>query len=504
MKRSIAYIGGCLGWMIIILSSCQKTLDVPSSHLVPAKQMWQTKNDARSALFATYGLLRAALANNNAYLVYGELRAGDFQSTSNVDVKAVIDNKLNATSSDMEAWKNWRRFYATIAQANLCLDKLPLVHENDFRYTEDELRLDQANVRFIRALTYFFMVRIWGDVPLVTGIDGNNLRTVERTDRNEVLDFVVQEAELALQDLPWQYNNTFPEQKGQYWNQSADFWKGKVATKTAAYALLAHVAAWRGDYFGAARYLNDIITNQSLGGFDWSYTTTLTSTSGGVFMGESADIIFFLSAFAEYQEASNTGHIESWTMAAPYITRRLPVIYIPNDTIIGIFNEQEDERFYIDTNDIPHGDYFTGFGNPVPLFSKVRLLTTSGEAPLEEYQSGIVIFRYEEIELLQAEAMFFLGETDQALQWLNTVRNQRGLADYSGSVDDLGTAILQERRRELLGEGWRWYDLIRFGRVNAYTGITDADIQQGALFWPLAKDVLTGNPKVEQSPFWQH
>lgn len=503
--RTDLYIKFFISFLLLsMVCACNKTLTVPSSHLVPVRQMWKTKNDARSAVFATYGLMRAALASNNAYLVYGELRAGDFSSVSNANLRAVIESDLNATSQDLEGWKNWKRFYATITQANLCIDKLAEVHENDFRYTKNELRLDLANVRFIRALAYFYLVRIWGDVPLVTDLPGNGFKLVRRTDKDTILDFAAQEAMDALQALPWQYNGESPEQKGKYWGQDAAFWKGKVATKGAAYALLAHIAAWRGNYYNVAKYTKEITDNKSLEGFDYSYTSTLTSSTGGVFMGQSDDIMFFLSAYSDYQESSSTGHIEAWTLAQPYITRQTPIIYVPNDTITGVFNEQGDERFSIDPDGASSGNYFTGFGNPIPVFSKIRLLTTDGNHPLENYQSGIVIFRYEEIELLQAEANYFLGNMEEALHWLNTERGQRGLSDFTGTGEHIGAAILQERRRELIGEGWRWYDLIRFGRVAEYTGMTQQDIQEGALLWPIAKSILAGNKNISQNAYWQH
>ncbi|MCH5719343.1 RagB/SusD family nutrient uptake outer membrane protein [Niabella hibiscisoli] len=73
----------------------------------------------------------------------------------------------------MEEWKSWRRFYAVIAQANLCIENLPKILEKDIRYNQQNLKVDVASARFLRALAYFYIVRIWGDAPLITtSIDG--------------------------------------------------------------------------------------------------------------------------------------------------------------------------------------------------------------------------------------------------------------------------------------------------------------------------------------------
>ena len=507
MNRSKPYFCGAAvicALLALTVPGCKKNLDEPSTHLVPAAKMWQVKNDARSAVFATYGLFRAALADNNAYLAYGELRGDDFVSTAANDLGAVISNNLNVRSDRMDEWKNWRRFYAAIAQANSCLANLHKVRENDFRYTENELSLDLANVRFIRALAYFYLVRIWGDVPLITADPDGSFKPVARSSQQEVLDFAAAEALKAAQDLPWKYDGSFPEQKDNYWGQSASYWKAIIAAKGTCYDLLAHIAAWQGHYLDAEQYTRMITDYISLSGYDWSYTSTVTNPNGGAFQGQSDDIIFFLPFLSDYQESSREGHIEEWALSEPYIPRKLPDIYVPNDTILGIFNERSDERFSVDSSGVGTGDFFTGYGKPVPVFSKIRQVVSTDNVPMRYYQSGIILFRYEELELLRAEALLFIGKTADAVIWLDAVRTRRGLKAYDPAVNGpLEDAILQERRRELIGEAWRWYDLKRFGKTAAYTGLSPAALSQGALYWPVA-DQLLQSGVIQQNPYWKN
>lgn len=489
---------------MFLVPSCKNTLDVTPANLVPVQNMWKVKNDARAAVFATYGLLRAALANENAYLAYGELRAGDFKSVSRTDLQAVTGNNLQVGTKEMEEWKSWRRFYAVIAQANLCIENLEKVGTNDFRYTPDILRLDIAHVRFLRSLAYFYLARIWGDVPLITqSPKGDVITGLKREAQRKVLDFAKQDALAALNDLPWRYDGSFPEQRGSYWEQSASHWQGNIASKGAACELVAHISACTGNYLDTEKYSKLAIDNKGLAAFNSVTITTLTATDGGTFSGKAANVIFALPFNKDYQESSASGHIEDWTLSSPYISRQLPDMYVPNDSILQIFSERSDQRFNIGEGGAATGTYFTGFGSPVPQFSKVRQLVTTGADPLKSFQSAIVIFRYEELVLLRAEALLFLGSGQQAIQLLNSVRTARGLAEFKSTDGPLADAILAERRRELLGEGWRWFDLIRFEKIPGYTGITDADINNGALYWPLSKDVLAGNTSLIQNKFWQ-
>lgn len=460
--------------------------------------MWTTRNDARSAVFGTYGLLRAALADNNAWLAYGELRGGDFKSAARMDLSQVTVNQLNATSPALEQWKNWRRFYAAVAQANLCLEKLSLVHQNDFRYTTEELQLDQAHIHFLRALTYFHLVRIWGDVPLLLHTGDGSFAPMKRESQARVLDAAMRDALAAADNLPWNYATLSTELKSPYWGQNGAVWKGVVATKGAAYTLLAHIAAWKGDYLTTEKYTRLTLDNRTLANYSYADIATLTG-DGGTFGGQAGNVIFALPFNNLYQESSASGHIEDWTLSEPYITRVRPDVYVSNDTILKIFSEPNDNRFKVTDGGTAAGNYFSGFGNAMPMFTKIKQMAVSGANPLRLFQSAIVIFRYEELVLLRAEALYFLGKNEDAILQLNGVRAQRGLPDYTAAVGPLNWVILQERRRELLGEGWRWYDLARFDRLP----MKPADMANGALYWPIAQDVLSSSPLVEQNKFWQ-
>ena len=189
----------------MILVSCNDFLDVESKRIAKEDQQWSTLEDTRAALMGVYGLMRAALVENNAYWICGDLRGGDFSVTDRLDLQAVVDNNLNEPFPIMKEISNWRRFYAVINAASIFIEKAPGTFEKDKSYSEENLMLDIAQARVLRAFAYFNMVRIWGDVPLVTySYDNGSFPRMERTDASLVLSYAKEELENALTVLPFQ------------------------------------------------------------------------------------------------------------------------------------------------------------------------------------------------------------------------------------------------------------------------------------------------------------
>lgn len=497
--KSILFIILCA----LAISGCRKTLDVDATNLVPEARMWQQRSDARSAVMGAYALLRSALANENAYLAYGELRTGDFRPVSRQELLAVQTQNLSAGYATVESWKDWRRFYALIHQANLNIAKLPEVAKNDFRYRPEDLALDVANMRFLRALGYFYLARIWGDVPLATNPDPGNFETLPASKRADVLAYAFREAEAAAKGLPWRYDGKWPEQQGNYWEQNDGRWRSIIGTKGACYALLAHISALTNDYASTEQYAKLVIDNSGNGGYAMATTGELTSETG-LFKGQGYSVIFAVSFLADNQESSITGHIEDWTLSEPFIPRKTAELYIPKDSILRIFDEAGDQRFSLNANGTAAGSYFTNFDNSMPMFSKIKARSYTQTPVIRNYQSAIVVFRLEELTLLRAEANLFINDLPAALGHLNRVRSQRGLPDFSTADGDMALEfILKERRRELLGEGWRWFDLARLQKIPAYTTLTESDVLAGAPYWPLSGNTLRNNPLLSQNKFWK-
>lgn len=478
-----------------ICNSCDKMLDRPSKRALTEENMWQNKNDARAAIYGCYALMRAALLNQNAYWAYGDLRGGDFRVTKRVDLQALVEHNLNANFSSMDQWRDWRRFYAAIGQCNLTIEKLPQVTGRDYRYSENDMQLDVAQAKYLRAFLYYYIVRVWGDVPLITTSADGSFKPAPREKWQKVLDFAIKDAGDAAYSLPWKYNGLSPEQQGNYQGQGEGHHTNIAVTKGMTYTLLAHLYAWKEDYPHALQYTKAVIDNQGLTGYNFVSTPDLTRLDGS-FRGRGLSNIFQVDMNFDHAEYSTTGQLEDWTLRAPDIPKTESEIYIPKDSIRSIYSEPNDQRATL---------FFTQLNDAFPVFYKMKQVNGAVKNPtLRFYTSCIIIFRYEELYLLQAECKARLGMSD-AIGDLNNVRTRRGLKPFPGapSGQTLIDAIFMERRRELIGEGWYWFDLIHFGKVPQYTKLSQQHVNNGAALWPISKEALSNNSALVQNNYWR-
>lgn len=497
-------------FLSLVNSSCNKALDAPSVEVSPEQLHWRSITDTKAALIGMYGLMRAALVDNNAHWMYGELRSGDFTSYRRQDLAAVMNSELNKSYTLLEDLSNWRRFYAVINAASLFIEKAPRVLELDTRYTKYNLDLDIAQAKTIRAFAYFYMARIWGDVPLITAsYDNGQFPEIAQTDYRDVLTFVEKELIEAVEILPYRYGVSPQE----YYSEYSGTWQKILFNKISGYAILAHLAAWQGKYLDAASYTEFIMNNY--GQANISYTINInpssTGTSGlagnfGIFTNNYifGQILNFSSAYV-FGEASASGHIEQMTLATPFINRANPDIYVSKDAINSMFYDQNDRRFGVDTlSGLFRENYFTDFNNEIPIFSKIKIIrdgVTDGNYAV--FGSNLVFTRLEEIALLRAESLAVLGQSTKAAELLNVIKAQRFTTLYQPANGPLIDEIFAERRRELLGEGWRFYDLVRLNRIKEINFEVVNMIKNGGIYWPISKNVLTNNSLIKQNNYWK-
>lgn len=494
---------GCtLGLLIFGGTGCSKMLDKASTHVSTDALQWNSISDTRSSLLGIYGLMRAALADNYGFWMYGDMRLGDFTSYAREDFAAIIDNRINSNLSLVNGLKDWRRFYAVVNAANVLMEHAPKVLEVDPKYSDINMQLDVAQARALRAMAYFYMARIWGDVPLiVNAFDNGTFPKVAASDKEVVLNFAQNELLTVANDLPFKYGVG-----GQtYYGENEGMWNGVLFNKLSAYSLLAHIAAWRGNYLDADVFTDFVLTNYDAGGVAYTSTEDMVKPTG-LFYGRGASKIIAFGAMNETGEATQFGHIESLTLAQPIVNKQYPELYVAKDSILNIFTDLRDNRFGLDTaTNFYASNYFSNFAAQTPIFSKIKVIrngVTDGSFSI--FSSNIIAARIEDITLLRAEALAALNRKSDAIVSLNKILSLRGESLYTQfTKENIIDVIFAERRRELMGEGSRWYDQIRYEKLRPHNKHLSELINNGGIYWPISNDVLKQNSLLVQNNFWK-
>lgn len=502
MKKTLCIV---LMALTAAITGCNKTLDIDSTRVVGEKNMWNKLEDARAGILGVYALTRAALSDNDGHWLYGDVRTGEFISPNRQDLKAISGNQLNASYPTVDALSDWTRFYAIINAANIFLERVGDVKAADKRYTENNMIVDVAQARFLRAFTYFYIVRIWGDVPFITASHDGKFENQPRESSGKILIWAQQEMLKAAADLPFSYSNNDVQQPGNYYNENSTRWGGALATKNTAYAVLAHLAAWQGNYTEVATYTKFVEDNYGKSGISFQSTEDLTKSNGFFFNKNTSQMFGFNSDWG-HVEGSVAGHLEELTLAEPVVNKKVPDIYMPKDTILKIFDMPKDERFSIDTLGQPRSErYFTNINGKYPIFSKIKVIQGGVSDPSFRYFTSALIFtRIEDIVLLRAEALAVLGDLNGAYNEVSSIMIRRGITDLTfDSNQDIIDLIFKERHRELMGEGHRWYDLVRYNKIKQNNPAFLKLINLQGIYWPISRRLIAQNNLLTQNPFWK-
>jgi hypothetical protein len=488
---------------IVFATSCKKFLDKEPKNITTDVNFWNTETEANSGVSGIYALLRTAInyPDGIGHYAWGDLPTDEFASNQPFTADYRDINQINwqisisstaATDASrvMYRMRRWDNFYRVIDQANRVLKFVPNIPLTQYTSTNPASVQQKflGEAYFLRAFTYFYISRIWGDVPLVleTLPDPTLGQQVPRSPANEVLDQAIKDVQEALPKLSW---TTSP---------SSD--KTVRATKGSAFALLAHIYAWKGDYSNAASAADSVILK---GGYTYVPRANFTS----IFKGNSSEGIFEISE-NKTNEGYGTG-IGTRTSKSPYLLSNTGNSQMPLD-VTTLYS-----RFFTDTvNDLraKKGMAFLGTADPITIkYSDNSFVTYTGPnntSPVLLH--NIVVFRLADIKLLRAEALAATGNLAGARTILNEIRALAGLGASTATDTDLFEAIIDERGRELFLEGHRFYDLVRLGKKTGILKfgsgtaprISTSEFQQGKYIWPIDPSLLIATPILTQTPYW--
>lgn len=386
--------------------------------------------------------------------------------------KNLLDG-LTYTSSSVSITAMWTQWYKTIGRASQSIDitqDFPGLDANlAERYT--------GEAKFLRALNYFWLVRSFGAVPI------QEIDLVERAPVADVYAYIEQDLLDAAAALPL---------KSEYSSQNL----GR-ATRGAAQSLLAKVYLYQEKWQQAADLANTVISSGQYG-LEPDYAVIWREE------GENGiESIFEIQARGEI--VSHGVQQYSLTQGARGPGGWGWGFNTPSADLENAFNAAGDEIRRDATIIFPGETLFDGretnAGAENPRYSmKAYSSATTEQADSDK---NIRILRYAELLLIRAEALNELGQSAEALQLTNQVRNRVNLDNLNTTDQNtLRNAIYLERRLELAMEHDRWFDLLRQGRAQQVMTALGLPFEEKNLLFPIPNNQLIQTPNMVQNPGW--
>lgn len=471
MKTISKYI--LVAGLLITIVSCSK--DFLETELITEQtdsNFYKTPEDAWSALVGCYDGLQVATGSNaEGFYTVSEVMSDDcFGGTGNSDnfgYQAMDEfDATRASGSTNLLGDAWRTYYAVMNRCNVLIQKMDQI---DWTGNENLRNQYEGEVKFIRAYLYFDMVRLWGNIPLLTESSAEN---VPQAAPEEVYKVIAEDLLFAANALPEQTYSAVPN--------------GRV-TRWAAKSLLARVYLYYTGYYGqsdlvglvsqsqALAHLEDVIASSGHGlvsdfshlwpaaslesyagednqEFVFSVKYTHTSDYDGNTDGNHWMVMFGMREFSSYPYGNGWGVT---------VNSKLYNLYNANDTrqsasIIAI----EEEQIPFD-NQASQREY-TGYYNKkyAPMVDKdgksLAVLVGGANFMIGQYQDYVAI-RYSDVLLMAAE----LG-SGNAQSYFDQVR-RRAYGDNFTPLAVNQANLLNERHLEFALEGIRYWDLLRQG-----------------------------------------
>lgn len=455
MRFPVLYISTGLLCMIAA-ASCKKLIEIPPpKNTIGTHQVFQNETQAEGAMSGLYTrminaediMLQYAAARSKfsagAITIIAGLSADEFipySGPADPENYFLYTNKLTILQ-DGVTLPVWESAYKTIYNANAIIEGIAASTSAALPVnTRQELT---GEAKFVRALSYFYLTNLFGDVPITLTIDFNKTVRLTRAPQSEVYRQMVEDLKDAAASLSPGYSRG----KGERIRPN----------KWAATALLARVYLYMKDYPAAAAAASAVIGQQELYALETDLNTVFLATSKeAIWQLKQTSIGSIMSATPEGY-ALNTGQPKYQTSTQLVLTPQLLQAFETNDKRRVDWIDSTDNTY---PSNPPNITYY-------PVKYKIGPATFYDGLPAEYY----TVLRVAEMYLIRAEAAAYgaLGGPSDGVNDLNEIRERAGLASLSSSLtkDQLLQAIEHERQVELFSEwGHRWLDLKRTGRAH--------------------------------------
>ncbi len=554
-------------------TSCNDFLNLEPLNDIVLENFWTDKSDVESVLLGAY----SAMEKSDCLLrmsVWGEMRSDNVvegNGTSD-DIRQICRENLLHTN----AYCNYKAFYDVVNRANTVLYFAPQVAAKDPNYIIDELLANQAEAIALRCLSYWYLIRSFHDVPYVTepSIDdeGGHMKFyVPQSSFETILDSLISDLEgikkYAVNKFSSDEATTCRITKSTICAMLADMylWRGAPGDWDKCIAVCEEVNALKlADYEKIRSKEGKNCTLKLYNGYplicDAPEDIPGNSYNEIFGTGNSFESLFefpynndvknpFVGDYYQNNQSTNVGRIKAFEKIGSEFS-----------SVKGnsVFEQAQDVRYYQNVYDRGSQSYaITKYAyDDLTLSFSSGSLEYSGASFRNQVQANWIIYRYTEVLLFEAEAYIMkakqiapAGEDsltqvaalkeykDKAFNLIDAV-NARSinsdnfnitpntltqLISYSNSttVNELESLLFKERRRELMFEGKRWYDLVRMARRDGnqerllsfvekkYDSATLSAVKiklknPYAMYFPMAKDEVRNSQGVlKQNPAYK-
>ena len=582
---AVAFLGG------LSLCSCTDFLTIYPTDKTVGENFWKNKDQVDQMVTGAYtGMISGS--NIERFIMWGDYRSDVMRKTSALN-NTTLDNITNVDLYPSSGYNSWSSFYYVINTCNLVMNHAQDVLAVDPDYTEGDYQTTRAQMLGLRALCHFYLVRTFRDVPYVT-------KAYEKSDDLTLDGQLAPDStlQLCINDLVEAERGCY--KYGTF--AADDWRSVGLLSKDAINAILADVYLWRASlwsktdkekaktYYQACIDYADKVIESHKRFYENNYKGSASSDNAtapyyllsgnqafykNFVEGNSRESIFELQFdgtsnennlvrqyFYKHQNATSTYGMLAGTIAVGNTLGDEPTPSTQSASTSALYQSANDYRYYDNSYGVNIGNassfeirkmvYNQATTSSIP--TNKQGYTYKQTRGFDNYKQNWIMYRITDVMLMKAEAETQLAGTDanklkHAFLIVNAV-NKRSLDPLAINKDSLvykdnydkqaklELLCLQERGRELLYEGKRWYDLVRYSyrhmtgvdptktlyeidpKGSLYPTLDDADNEfknilnakystnilkfknEAFLYWPILQQETKNNKLIHQNPVY--
>lgn len=481
--KKLTYILLALALVVTGFTSCDVTREPKGT---PLQKPFSTLADAKMNRDAVYALLRNVESPNNLNSIeyMGDLYHLTF--LDNNSLSGLYNWQQNRVLNDELVNAYYANFYNTLVQANYFMFRAEELKNNEeFKKNAEEVKLiDQyiGELKVVRALAHWRLVlrfsKPWDGSTdnaeqsgIITMLSYDPMLTSKapKSSRAEVYNIILKDLDEAIATIPAEANK--------------DVKPAIYITRDYAYAMKARACLTKEDWQGAFDAASQVVNNYPLTAMGTDRAANIAALERIWKTEDSPEILVRLNANAQFGGVAASvfgGSLENFfvsedptDIAQELVVMRLPSVLL-EQWVVDLYDEADLRKaVYIGERDF----YFEGTGGKYHAPTKFEgnpVLNKDPKRP--DFKVGVHLFNAAEAYLIQAEAACELGNAAEGLKTLEKIQTARGISFEAGKYTNptiIKEEIHKERTRELVGEGFRMYDIVRWKK-----GFERSDSQQ--------------------------